>query len=222
MKWETDLIRDIRFSNTWENNLDDYRPQFGGVSRHLSNIHNVDEDKINGTFSECNKINLLNAIQGLGDKCRCIVEIGVDRVANGNFNTSTRAILERKLPNTIYLGIDLEDKTYIVNHQKNIHFLRTDSSETSIIIEYLNSIGIKEIDFLFIDGFHSVNQVYRDWELTKILSKHGIVAIHDTAYHPGPNLFVNNLDETKWDIIKNSCDHSKDDYGIGFIRRKHV
>ena len=131
-------------------------------------------------------------------------------------NLDTETILNNKADDVLYLGIDLKDKSYLNNPAKNIYTLQTKSENTDEIISYLNSLGKTQIDFLFIDGFHSVNQVYLDWELTCILSPNGVVGFHDTAYHPGPHLFVKNMDRSKWKVSENCCNHTPDDYGIGF------
>jgi hypothetical protein len=219
MKCEIDLIKDIGFGD-YRDNVDDYREKHHGVSDHLPIVHEVDESVIGGSFSPCNSKCLIDKIKYLGTSCRCIVEIGVDRADDGVTATSTRAILKNKLPETLYLGIDVLDKSYIIDHANNVHFIQTTSQNTREIVDYLRSNGKNEIDFLFIDGWHSINQVCADWELTQILSSHGIVGFHDSAYHPGPNLFLRNLDTRAWNVIPNECADNINDYGIGFAWKK--
>ena len=77
--------------------------------------------------------------------------------------------------------------------------------------------GVIKIDFLFIDGWHTINQVKRDWEFTKFLSANGIVGFHDTSCHPGPKRFLEALDTEKWNVIPNTCPA---DWGIGFVWAK--
>jgi hypothetical protein len=212
-KHEIDLVKDIKLNNEFDY-VDDYRKRFGGYSGHLTQSHEVDEALIDGSsFSACNEFHLKNALIAMGDTCRTIVEIGVDR--NGG-RTSTRTILDNKHGDALYLGIDVENKSHLNNPANNVHTLQMRSENTVLIINELRRLGKGSIDFLFIDGWHSIVQVCADWELTTILSKHGVVGFHDTAYHPGPHLFVKNLNRTKWDVIENACSDNANDYGIGF------
>lgn len=214
-KWKDDLIKDIRFGDH-RDHVDDYRPIYGGTSDHLKTAHNVDENIIGGSFSLCNRIKLLDKLKGMGNSCKCIVEIGVDRIDDLQKVTSTSVILNNKPADCFYFGIDILDKSYLADFSKNIHFLQTSSSNTNFILNYIKQCGHTAIDFLFIDGFHSIEQVYSDWELTKMLHPNGIVGFHDTAYHPGPNLFLRNLNKKTWHTEENLCQSDINDYGIGF------
>ncbi len=73
-----------------------------------------------------------------------------------------------------------------------------------------------ERDFVFIDGWHSINQILQDWEYTKLLAPGGVVGIHDTTGHPGPWFLINNLNPSRWQVEPNLC---PDDYGLGYCRR---
>jgi predicted O-methyltransferase YrrM len=75
-----------------------------------------------------------------------------------------------------------------------------------------------KFDFIFIDGWHSINQVLRDWEYTNLLSDNGVVGFHDVSCHPGPKAFINALDATKWEILKNCCPK---DWGVAFARKRN-
>ena len=77
-------------------------------------------------------------------------------------------------------------------------------------------LGITQFDFIFIDGWHSINAVMTEWEYTRLLSPTGIVGFHDTNYHPGPKEFVDAINQEKWNVAK-VC---PDDYGISFAWRK--
>lgn len=219
-RWAQDLTKDVRFGDQ-RDQLDDYRPIYGGTSDHLLVSHNVDEKQIGGSFSPCNREKLIEKLTLVGESCRCIVEIGVDRVDDVQKITSTSVILNNKPANCFYLGVDVLDKSYLMDFSKNIHFLQTRSDNTNFILNYIKQCGHEYIDFLFIDGFHSVEQVYCDWELTKKLHPNGIVGFHDTAYHPGPNLFLKNLNKKLWQVQENACDFSINDYGIGFAWRSN-
>jgi len=127
--------------------------------------------------------------------------------------------LDNKLDETVYIGLDLNDKSYLNDESKNIFTLQADSSDTESVMNFIQSKGISEIDFIFIDGWHSINQVMKDWEYTKYLSDFGIVGFHDTASHPGPHSFINALDKTKWNIVENPCSNNQNDWGVGFAWR---
>jgi len=72
-----------------------------------------------------------------------------------------------------------------------------------------------KIDYLFIDGWHSILQVLVDWEYTRAV-KDGIICFHDTNYHPGPKRFIEKLNLDRFSVEK-KCPL---DYGITLIRRK--
>jgi len=195
MQWQEDLTRNIRFGD--ERDDRDY-PVSGRYT--------------GPEFSECNRERLIESFLEIRDECKVIVEIGVHR--NGE-ESSTHCFLKNKNKDTLYLGVDIEDKSFLVDDKKNIYTIQSNSSNYDRVIAYLNEKGHNSIDYLFIDGWHSINQVYDDWEYTKILSKKGIVGFHDTNHHPGPSLFIQNLDRKKW-AVNGGCGY---DWGIAFVKR---
>jgi predicted O-methyltransferase YrrM len=219
MKWQTDLIKDIRFGD-FRDDLD--------YPLHMDEFVFSETDmpiiKIRGRgepdFSKANQSSLLYQFTKIKDQCNCIVEIGVSRSRNFE-ETSTSILLNNKNKDCLYLGVDIEDKTYLNSDDSNIHTIQIGSEHISDVLNKLKDLGHTKIDFLFIDGWHSINQVMQEWEYTSILSDHGIVGFHDTAYHPGPYFFINNLDTEKWSTITNQCFNLSDDYGIGFAWKKH-
>lgn len=198
-KWRQDLARDIRDFTANDDNDDMMRTCSAEVS-------------------ECNKKALLDQFLKVRDSCKAILEIGVCRNGEGSF---THVFLKHKRPETVYIGVDINDKSFLDNPAQNIFTIQSDSSNYNKIIEFCNSKKIEELDFIFIDGWHSINQVLRDWEYTNILSDKGIVGFHDTAYHFGPKRFIENLNSSLWHTIPNACNHTEDDYGIGFAWKKH-
>ena len=131
MKWQEDLIRDIRFGDS----RDDYdSPVFGTYA--------------GPEFSECNRECLIESFSEIRDQCGVIVEIGVHR--NGE-QSSTECFLRNKNKDTLYLGVDIEDKSFLDNHGKNIHTIQSNSSNYDEIISYLSERGCDSIDYLFID-----------------------------------------------------------------------
>jgi predicted O-methyltransferase YrrM len=216
VKWEQDLVKDIR--------LHDYRDDLDWP---LENGNFVFEGELpffnrwrqKHDFSRHNQRALETIFSTKCPNARCILEIGVSRDTNKSA-TSTSIFLENKRKNCVYLGVDIESKTYLNRPKENVHTLISDSGKIDFVMDHLRSLGVEQIDFLMIDGWHSINQVLAEWEYTKWLSPNGIVGFHDTAYHPGPHRFVNNIDTTKWAVIPNACAEIEQDYGIGFAWRR--
>ena len=202
MQWEIDLVKDIRLNS----DLDDRDGLIAELGLKASGA--------TVEFSEANHQALQKAIDSCSVPPKTFLEIGVCR--NGEYS-STHTILKNVPVGGVYLGVDIADKSYLNNHQAGIHTMKTSSSNYDIIVSKLKSLGVETLDFIFIDGWHSINQVLIDWEYTKILSDGGVVAFHDTTSHPGPNQFVNNLDKTKWTVHENLCPL---DNGLGYCYRK--
>ena len=216
MKWEQDLIKDIRLHDKRDNM--DYgvneRIFEQMITHRTSKFIDVPGGK---AFSPANRNALLEQFLTIKDTCKFIMEIGVDR--DGYEYSSTKVLLENKLPETVYLGIDIKPKNRLNDTEHNIHTICCNSNDYKAVREKIKELKVKEIDFFMIDGKHSINQVLTEWEYTDILSERGIVAFHDTRIHPGPHLFINNLDKTKWDVIPDAINNAND-FGIGFAKIK--
>jgi len=204
MKWEQDLVRDIRTHSSYD---DEDGNQSGRVMRDHPSAYPHEE------FSVGNRTALNDKFLSVKDRTKAILEIGVCR--NGS-DSSTYTFLNNKNDNIAYVGIDLENKSFLNNEEKRIYTIQGNSSNVDQNIEYMKSWGITELDFIFIDGWHSINQVLTDWEYTKILSHGGIVAFHDINEHPGPYNFIKNLNTDVWHIET----HCPTDWGIGFVWKK--
>ena len=213
MKWETDLIKDIR-SNTIHDDTE------AGINHFLHIWPGIENDPgvlnpFDGTeCSECNKEALLQQFLKVRDNCQAILEIGIGR--NGE-NSFAHVFFKNKKEETKYIGIDIEDRSWLVDYGENIYTIQGSSSNYDENVEIFKSMGVEKFDFIFIDGDHSVNQVLRDWEYSNLLNDGGIVGFHDTSHHTGPYLFVKNLNTDIWDVVENACPQ---DYGIGFATRK--
>ena len=199
-KWKEDLIKDIRFHD----NRDD-------TDFPIKETTSVNYDGSLGEFTECNHTSLLKNFDRLKSKCNSILEIGIARSEKG----SSYTLISNKIKNCVYVGVDIRDCSFLDDPNNNVYTLVERSEHTDKIINFLNSKGVSELDFIFIDGWHSINQVYAEWEYTKLLSKDGIVGFHDTNNHPGPSLFINNLNSS-WEVEK-SC---LEDHGITFVWKK--
>lgn len=170
------------------------------------------EYKVEREFSDENQRVLLEQFLKVRDSCKCIVEIGVAR--NPYKESSTSIFLDNKLPETVYIGIDIEDKSFLNDKTRNIYTAQCDSRYKNRICAMIRKLGLESIDFLFIDGFHSVLQVIFDWEYVDQLSLHGIVGMHDTNIHPGPYAVFEAIDESVFNKTK-YCE-GNNDWGIAF------
>jgi len=198
MKWQEDLTKDIRLSKDKLNNREIM----------YEHPYNTGEQQIE--FTEDNKLALLEYFLQVKDTCKAILEIGVCRNSQ---DSSTYIFLNNKNDSTIYMGIDLDDKSFLNNTEKNIHTIKSSSFDIEKNIESFKAAGIEQFDFIFIDGWHSINAVLIDWEYTKLLSPNGIVGFHDTSCHSGPHDFIRALNTEKWHVVPNLCPN---DWGIGF------
>ncbi|KKN07147.1 hypothetical protein LCGC14_1070070 [marine sediment metagenome] len=169
-------------------------------------------------YTQCVTDVIVGEMNRLGDKLKCIVEIGVD-----NCNTDppkglvsyTNTMIKNKNSSTYYIGVDINPKGHVHNPSKNIHTIRTDSSDREKVYELLDKLSIEKIDLLHIDAFHSVNKAVQDWQYTERLSEHGVVIMHDITYHPGPWAVFEAIDTELYSKEK----FCPDCYGAAVMRR---
>jgi cephalosporin hydroxylase len=146
----------------------------------------------------------------------CIVEIGVFRNGDGSF---TRAILNNKNKEKKYIGIDIDDRSYLNDINNNIYTLKCNSHDQSNIRKYLKLLNERNISLLMIDGWHSVNTAINDWMYSDLLTTGGVVVIHDSNSHPGPICLYEAIDENVFDKHKYFTEYD-DDYGIAVAKLK--
>lgn len=204
-KWRQDLVRDITQTDI---NIDQDSP-LQVISTDLE-------------ISQCNIASLREVFSARIDSINVILEIGVNRIIQDGGGTKegesfSSLMIDTKKKGAKYFGIDIADKTYLNDLDNNVYLIHNDSSNYNTNVSFLKSHGVKNIDFLFIDGWHSIAQVMRDWEYTNMLSDHGIVAFHDTNYHPGPREFCAALDRNKWNVDYHCTGL---DWGIAFATKK--
>lgn len=206
MQWETDLTHDIR--TTPENDNTDRWAAAFEAGPYRSEYPWVE-------MSECNRNSIKERFLTVRDHAKAILEIGV---VQHNINASSYIVFkENKKLETIYIGIDVLDKSHLNDAANNIHTVKGSSSDLEDNMVKIRALGVTEFDFIFIDGEHSLNQVYRDWEYTRFLAPGGIVGFHDVSTHPGPTEFIKAIDKNKWHVIENTCPR---DFGTGFVWRK--
>lgn len=212
MKWETDLVKDIR-------TFTDFDDQDGGVPHPLGYGSARGEG---GEYiypievTDCNRISLLQNFMKVRDNCKAILEIGIGRNSKDSF---AYVFFNSKKKDTVYIGLDIEDRTFLDDRENNIHTLLVDSSDYEENVKKFKELGVEKFDFIFIDGWHSINQVLKDWEYSNLLSDDGIIGFHDTSCHPGPYNFIRALDPDKWNIEANMCPN---DWGVGFVSKNLV
>ena len=205
MKWKTDLVKNPKFGDH-RDDLDDAFGEFTLFARNKTECY--------AEFSDANHRALQFAIDLCTPKAKTFLEIGVCR--NGS-KSSTHTILRNLPDGGVYLGVDIEDKTFLDNSSKGIHTIKTSSSNYSEVVDRLKILGVEQLDFIFIDGWHSINQVLADWEYSNLLSEGGVVGFHDTTSHPGPHTFLKNLNTELWTVQPNLCPK---DHGLGYCMRK--
>lgn len=207
LRWQEDLIRDIRTFTEFDDQDGTMGPHPMGYSDYSPYYP--------GEISDSNRYHLLNQFMKVRDNAKAILEIGIGRNGDKSF---ANIFFDNKKKDTFYIGLDIEDRSFMRDPENNIHTIQNDSlnyyENIDMFSRYFN---IQKFDFIFIDGWHSINQILIDWQYTELLTDDGIVGFHDVTCHPGPYNFIKSLDKNKWDVLEN-C--SPQDWGIGFARRK--
>lgn len=190
----------------------------GVINETLTNMDSK-HSEIKVEFSDKNKEVLLSTINELKSRnaFNSVLEIGVYRSRE---KSSTRVILDNKPLTTKYFGIDLAENQLaeVRNNQNNVFCLCENSSNTKSIMNFCKLHGVKNLDLILIDGFHSVNQVMDDWKLVEFLNVGGYVLMHDTNYHPGPYCVYEAINGEMFEKKKFQTEES-DDWGISSAKR---
>jgi len=168
----------------------------------------------NQEVSDCNLAIVIGEIERLGDRYKACMDIGVAR--NGERSMSHR-YHGLKPKGAVYVGVDVEDKSFLNNPDENIWTIQANSHEQDRIRSFLKEKGVDKLDILAIDGWHSVNTTMNDWRYADLLSDHGVVIVHDTNHHPGDIALCEAVDENLFDIIRSCTSY---DSGIAVFRRK--
>jgi hypothetical protein len=203
------LTQDIRIGHPEDNDKD-----------FINTFPNPFELVGNKEFSICNQAALTNEFVKVKDQTKVIVEIGVSRITyNQSYDqTSTSIFLNHKCPDTLYLGIDIDDKTFLQGLGRNIFTLQSKSENYEVVKAKLDALRITQIDFLFVDGWHSINQVIDELWYVDFMKPGGVIGFHDTNYHPGPSRIIKNLNPDIFEVTQ-YCEQ-QDDWGIGFAKIK--
>jgi hypothetical protein len=166
-------------------------------------------------ISDCNLLVVGQVLSRLGQNCKNIMEIGVDR--NGEKSIS-RVLLSLRPDGCKYLGVDLDDKSYMNDTSNNIWTIQSNSHDQHKIRKKIDSIGMEKIDLLMIDGWHSVNTCINDWCYADLLSENGCIILHDTNAHPGCICLFHAVDENVFEKTRHCTDMN--DMGISTFWHK--
>lgn len=164
--------------------------------------------------TDCNLEVVRSVVESLGPNLRACMEIGVNR--NGERSMS-RILIDQRPQNSFYLGVDLDDKSYIDNPAANTWTIQANSHDQEKIRAFIASKGVKKLDLLFIDGWHSVNTCVNDWLYTDMLSDNGVVILHDTNGHPGCVALYEAVNDEMY-FKQRYC--TENDHGIAVFRKK--
>ena len=167
--------------------------------------------------SDCNLAVVQSVLNKLGNNCHSIMEIGVHR----NLERSiTNILMTQKPVSCQYLGVDIDDKSYLDNHSQNIFTLQANSHDKVAVRQKLRQLGMKNLDLIMIDGWHSVHTCVNDWGYVDLLTDTGAVIVHDTNTHPGPVSLCSAVDENLFKIER-SCTETSDMGITVFWHRKN-
>ena len=137
-------------------------------------------------------------------------------------------------PDGLVISVDLEDGPYSSGGYKPEHIprmtvwhgglrlLRGDSHDEKMLASVKRFLRGREVDFLFIDGDHSLEGVTQDWEMySPLVRPGGLVAFHDIVQHSDGVTEVKPL----WDRLKESHEHYEFCFagtwgGIGVLIRR--
>ena len=150
---------------------------------------------------------------------KLIVEIGVNRSESYEVS-STSTLLKLKPDECMYIGMDLVDKSSINSVEKNVFTLRCDSADYQMLYKLMDWYGHEQIDFMFVDGWHSVNQVIKEWKYWEKMIGNGVMAFHDTNYHPGPVALLDAIDTDIFSV--EWFGRGESDWGVGVVQRLKV
>lgn len=145
--------------------------------------------KISGKeITSVDKKYMINFMNENKNNFNIIVEIGVCR--NCLEDSFTKYFIEIKNNKTYFIGIDLNNKSFLNNKDKLIYTIQGNSKYVEKNMDTIESItGERKIDLIFIDGYHGINSAYNDCGYLKYLSKNGVAMFHDISIHPSGLVF---------------------------------
>ena len=211
-----------------------YIPDLGETKNNLDKIKSKERDKyyVRNNFSKGNSEVLRSVIKEF--KPRNILEIGVNNSKSYD-HSSTFNFMEYlkkdKSKKTLYLGVDINRQNIrqVISENTELFWPETcqrmffhegDSAEFDKISNIIENKLSSRLDLILIDGWHSVNQVLKEWRLLKYLNKRGVVILHDTNNHPGPFEVVAAADPNFFKEIRQPFKGKYEDWGLTVLVRK--
>jgi hypothetical protein len=194
-------------------------PAMNLLSKPFITSEHINEDiELSTRTSEIIKTQL-NSILAKKNKIN-VVEIGVCAVKNNDTinNSTTGLFITNKRKQDFYIGIDIIRRNTWDDNENNVYTIHSPSEYFDENINKLNEMGVNEIDILMIDGWHSMEQLYKEWQYTRILSSVGVVIINSVNLYPGPYYICKSIDDTKYHIYRYLSDVK--DNGICVAVRK--
>jgi predicted O-methyltransferase YrrM len=167
-------------------------------------------------FSDLDYNLVTQLMREIKDRTHSILEIGVNR---DKTSSCTDILINEKNPNCTYLGVDLDDKSYLDDRANNVYTIQTDSINIEEVNNKLDSIGVDKLDLIHIDGWHSLKMAINDWKYVERLSEKGIVLLHDVTFHPGPYILYDLVDEKLFKKDKYFTEYYYNDFGIAVFQR---
>jgi hypothetical protein len=191
---------------------------FPSLEPHCSNDQDAPNwgwPEVESEVSDANLTFVQDVLQRLGSQCMNILEIGVHR---NEGRSMTNILMDLKPSGCQYLGIDVDDKSFLDNAKLGIHTIRANSHDKVAVRKKLRELSMTSIDLLMIDGWHSVHTCVNDWGYVDLLSNHGAVILHDTNAHPGCVALYHAVDEALFDKFRYCTELS--DMGISVFWHK--
>ena len=224
------LISDDKPAPSLGTHSDDYNTvrQVSEFRRACNPTH-VSTNDIELVKKELNAIAVYDKPSHLGPKA--IVEIGVSGHLLGRKPTFTWTLVFDKPQDFRYVGIDackpipgeMVNRKHVTAQahdagKQNTSVIEHDSFDRPFVFAELKRLGVVTIDFLLIDGMHSIRGAFNDWYYTELLSDNGVVLIHDTNCFPGPMALMRAIDRELYDVTEPFKDDAE--YGLCVVRKK--
>ena len=172
-----------------------------------------------GTYTGYHSLEMINASISVGNDKNDIHYYGFDLFES---YTPDESVGDTKVPPSLE-----EVKSKLEVSDVNIHLYKGDTRET--IPEFTKSHSDLKMDFIYIDGGHSFENIETDWNNVQPLINARTTIIFDdyneytnaTPATWGCNRVINNLDESSWNVLKlPSPKLSKNPIGASLISGK--
>lgn len=163
---------------------------------------------------------IYNIVRGI--KPKVVLEIGIRKRTAVSSIAISQALLDEDLKDSLHFCCDVDSGVSKIILPRNAIFKIMNSND-------LAKEWKDPIDFLFIDGDHSIDQVRKDYQnFSNFLTKNGFMFFHDT-YPPNEKFKAPNLCGTAYQILEDLQEDSRFEYitfpysmGLTVCRRKDL